>query len=460
MEKTLEEVICGYGGGKEVTSMDAYTEIFRLGDHYIQAENEAPGQYKANPIAYWRNNDETKGHYRIMFEDTFADVLVELQQADFAILNGITYFGRRNVQAHASKMYAMIFDLDGVTPETLGNFFKGTHKVGDHAWYPLPNFIALSGHNVHLYYVFDKPISLFPYTKIQLKNLKFALTSRIWNMYTSTEKRVQHQGINQGFRVFGGQSKIPGRIVRVFKINQKLFSLAELSRVLPDEFQIEQPQLFKESKYTLDEAKKKFPKWYNEVVLQKLPRKTWQVKRALYDWWMRKIGKGIDPGHRYFCIMALAIFAAKCGIDGDELKQDAYGLVPIMDGFKRNAAEAFTVQDVDSALECFDPKYCTFPRHDLEKITSIDMPANKRNGRPQKLHLMGARAIQSINDQYNGTNWREGNGRPKGSGTKQEKIQRWRKEHPQGRKIDCSRDTGIDPKTIRKWWDRLMSEGE
>ena len=29
----------------------------------------------------------------------------------------------------------------------------------------------------------------------------------------------------------------------------------------------------------------------------------------------------------------------------------------------------------------------------------------------------------------------------------------WRQKHPDGRKADCHRDTGLDPKTIRKWWD-------
>lgn len=53
----------------------------------------------------------------------------------------------------------------------------------------------------------------------------------------------------------------------------------------------------------------------------------------------------------------------------------------------------------------------------------------------------------------NGTNWREGNGRPKGSGTAQARVYEWRQQHPEGRKADCHRETGLDPKTIRKWWD-------
>ena len=79
----------------------------------------------------------------------------------------------------------------------------------------------------------------------------------------------------------------------------------------------------------------------------------------------------------------------------------------------------------------------------------MSMPVNKRNWRKQAVHLQGARAIQEINDRANGTNWRGGNGRP----SAQVQVYEWRQQHPEGRKADCRRDTGLDPKTIRKWWD-------
>ena len=42
-----------------------------------------------------------------------------------------------------------------------------------------------------------------------------------------------------------------------------------------------------------------------------------------------------------------------------------------------------------------------------------------------------------------------GGGRP----AAQDLVYEWRRQHPEGRKADCHRDTGLDPKTIRKWWD-------
>ena len=54
--------------------------------------------------------------------------------------------------------------------------------------------------------------------------------------------------------------------------------------------------------------------------------------------------------------------------------------------------------------------------------------------------------------------WREGNGRPKGSGIAQEKINVWREAHPNGKKVDCIRDTGFSKPTVYKWWDYKPEE--
>lgn len=118
---------------------------------------------------------------------TFEKTLKKLQEADFAILNGLTYLRRKNVQTHTSKVHAMIFDLDGVTDKTLNAFLNGAFTVDAT---PILNYIAYiapSGHGVHLYYVMEEPVSLFPYMKIQMKELKYALTEKIWNMYTSMD---------------------------------------------------------------------------------------------------------------------------------------------------------------------------------------------------------------------------------------------------------------------------------
>lgn len=439
-------------GGYEVTPMEVYTDVFKLGEGYIQKSGEPAGQFKANPVGYYKKQGEERGHFRILFEDTFGEILQEMQGAEFTLLNGLTYFGRRNVQDHASKMFAMIFDLDGVTEKTLNAFLSGA-IVGNA--YPVPNYIALSGHGIHLYYIFEDPISLFPYTKIQLKDLKYALTTKIWNMYTSTEEKVQHQGINQGFRIIGGMTKDDAaeRTVRAFRVNEHPFSLDQLCQYVPVEMRVDQEKLWKESKYTLEQAKKKFPEWYEKVVVNgdRTP-KYWDIAGkvhgenpfALYDWWRRKLEAGATYGHRYFSIMALAIYGVKNDKLYDDVRKDAMDYVSFLNAL--NPDEPFTESDVEAALECYDTRYKTFPIKDLEKITGIQIPRNKRNGRKQAVHLGRIRAMQQFDDPEG--EWRNKAGAP----TAQKKVQDYRAAHPDSTVSEVARALSISRTTVYKWW--------
>lgn len=444
----LEDILKKYGG-VEVSAMEVYSDIFHLGENEIQRRNEEKGTYKSNPLGYWKNDKDSKGHYRILFDDTFEETLKELQEADFCIMNGLSYFGRKNVQEHASKMYAMIFDLDGVTDETLGNFLHSCFS--DFTIYPLPNYIILSGHGVHLYYVFEYPIPLYPNIKIQLKELKYSLTTKMWNRYTTKNwEKVQYQGINQGFRVIGGKTKIEGVRVRAFSLNTHPYCLKQLNQYVPEDKRIDETKLWKESKLTLAQAKKKYPEWYNKRVVRGEKQGTWTCKEDLYYWWIRKIQEGASVGHRYFCVMCLAIYGVKSGISKKQVEKDAIELIPFLNGM--SDTEPFTESDVKSALECFDERYMTFPIEDISKISGIAIEKNKRNGRKQGLHLKMARSNLAIMNEDIGSSLQ---GRP----DKQKIIAEWQKCHPEGKKIDCIRETGISKPTVLKWWD-VKGQGE
>lgn len=437
----LEDVLKDWGG-VEVTPMELYTDMFNLGSNEIQRTREPKGSFKANPIGYWKNG-KSKGHYRIMFEDTFEEMLKELQEADFSILNGITYFGRKNLQERASKMYALIFDLDGVTDKTLNAFLHGAFSK-DFDIYPIPNYIALSGHGVHLYYLLEYGVPLFPNIKLQLKAFKYALIEKMWNNYTSKDEKKQFQGINQGFRVIGGKTKIEGVRVRAFRMHQHPYSLEQLGKYIPEESRVDEQKLWKENSMTLEEARKKYPEWYQDKVVEKKSRKVWECDEALYQWWIRKIKAGAAYHHRYFCIMCLAIYGAKCGKKYEDVQKDAFDLIPFMNEI--NPQDPFTKEDCLSALECFDQKYCTFPIDDIVKISGIPIEKNKRNGRKQEAHLYLARRkkedMKIIGEVIN-------EGRP----TAEQTVREWQESHPAGKKADCIRETGLSKPTVYKWWD-------
>ena len=207
--------------------------------------------------------------------------------------------------------------------------------------------------------------------------------------------------------------------------------------------------ILRKSSMPLAEAKEKYPDWYERRIVKGERRGRWTVKRDLYDWWLRRIRDEIRVGHRYHGVMTLAIYAKKCGIEEAELRQDAYSLLLPYDEMSIEEVNRFTRDDVEAALSMFNEDYVTFPRDDIARLSRISMPVNKRNWQKQREHLEEARMLRDLRMKRQGRVWWDGGGRP----TAQNMVFEWRQQHPEGRKADCRRDTGLDPKTIRKWWD-------
>lgn len=443
-------------GLRELTPEEAYSWIFHLNDKdsdYIENRGEESGAFKANPIGLatkFREGQKPLRRHRILFKDSFMADLKYLQDADFAILNGLTYFGGHNRLAHASKMFAMIFDIDGVGKTQLKALISqatSENIIGTPAALPLPNLIVASGHGVHLYYIFTHPVDLYPNIKLYAKAVKYALTEKLWNRYTSTEKRVQQQGLNQGFRVIGGKTKMKDVRVAAFALNPELWTLEELASYIPEgKLKIDPKLIYKESIHSLEYAKEHWPEWYASLGTPKKERQKghWTCNRGLYDWWKERIKESGTYGHRYFCIMALAIYAVKCGISREELEEDAAALRPYLSDL--NPQEPFTEEDVQSALECYDIAYVRFPKDDISKITGISMQTTKRNGRTQDVHLYLARRrkedLKTIGELKK-------EGRPSEFIT----VLNWREKHPDGKKIECHRDTGLSRPTINRHWE-------
>ena len=455
---SLYDVAADYGF-TECSPMSVYGDIFRFGSGSIQKRDEPPTEMlKTNPIVYMKNDNEKQGRYRILFEDEFERYLSESYEYDFAITNGLTYFGRKMTLANASKMYALFVDFDGLTDSTFGNFLHGCTLepfmlFGSLVYeYPMPNYIVFSGHNVHLVYVFAEPISLYPNIKLQLKGFKYGLIRKVWNRYTSTIQTPQYQGINQGFRPIGGKTKLAGVKVRAFATGKPKWTLEELNNYVFDEFKIDTQQLFKPSQMSFSEAAEKYPEWVASLQGEK-PRNYWAVSRNLYEWFKEQTKQGAIYGHRYFCLMFLAICAAKCSfydakknpnpVTFEELKRDAEYLRPYLD--EKNKAMPMSDTDISSALECFDTCYVLFPREVAERLTAITMPQNKRNYRTQAVHLARARVLRDFDHPNN--SWMNKDGRP----TKQQQVIAYIKAHPNANNSEVSKALGISRPTVIKW---------
>ncbi len=425
---------------EEVNYEEFYRDIFPVGSF------ERKGRYddeKGNGIAL---NIKGEHYERVTITDDL-DAIHDLVKKDFVIMNGISYFGRERTMYNATLMYAMVFDIDGISDlNKLHNLLSHTYN-GEVRINPTPTYIVNSGHGVHLYYVFKKPIPLYNHLKEPLKNLKYHFTGRLWNMYVSDIEEVQYQGLNQAFRMVGSPTKF-GKDYRLtaFRVGEKV-DLEYFNSYLPSDRQdLAVKTINYEPKLTLEEAKEKYPEWYERRIIQKQKSRTWTVKRDLYDWWIRKIKEGATYGHRYFCIMSLAIYAAKCEIPYEELEKDAFDLLPFLNSL--NNKEPFTKVDILSALNSYSEEFKTFPRKDIEKITAIEIPKNKRNGQKQNEHLEEARAIRDIRMSRLGRTWQ-------GNQSKEEEVKKYILKNPNKSPTEISNEIKVSRPTVYKYLKQL-----
>lgn len=423
----------------EVSPLDFYRDIFPVGS-FEKKGVYVDGQYNGIAVSVGVGNQLTK---RLTITDDLNGIRDLCNSNDFCLMSPISYAGKARTSVNARFLYALAIDLDGV--ETLENwdFLLEQFERGLEWHYfiwglPTPTYLVSSGTGLHLYYVFEHPVPLFKNVVKQLEVLKRQLTWQAWTQGASTlSDNVQYESLFQGFRMVGTITK-RGTRTRAFRFGQKT-TLEELNLYVPDEYQV--TDYVYKSDLRLEKARELYPEWYQKRIVEHQPRGSWHCKRDLYEWWKRKI-RQVEQGHRYWCIMTLATYAVKCGIPKEELEKDAYGLIPFMN----TRGDAFTEDDVMHALEAFTESYITYPIHTIVTRTGIPIEKNKRNGRKQADHI---KLMNFVRDEINcNKNWRDGNGRP----DKSTIVENWRKANPNGKKIDCERETGLSRHTVLKWW--------
>ena len=431
----------------EVDGKEFYKDIF--------PDNENAGEHKKNKefqkpnAVYLYSTADGKMHRRIMLKDTWSqDYDTFVKQNTMTLCSGLTFSGRTNQMQHAQRMHALIIDLDRVGLFEIQAFFKRTEiEPGEYGSIPKPTYIVASGGGVHVYYVFEVPIDLYPNIKLQCKQLKYDLIHRVWDYKsTSQDKNIQYQGIAQGYRMPGSINAKYGTVIRAFRTGNRV-TIDYLNKYAIDkDHQVNLLKPFRPTKMSLEKAKETYPEWYQRRIVERQKPNHWHIKKDLYDWWIRQVDR-IEGGHRYFFVMVLAIYASKCDVPYETLKKDATALIPRLKSIP-NHGDDFTEADVKSALEAYDKGYTGFTIDDIEHITAIRIERNRRNGRPQNIHLMGARALQDIKHKVEGTNWRQGNGRKR----KCEVVYTYRREHPEAKKVDCIRDLKLSKPTVYRWW--------
>lgn len=447
----------------ELTPAEFYKTIFPP----ETLEKKGDDSYRAsNPIFSFKVKKEERTYFQneIVFADTFDESLKKTAKNDLALCAMITYSGRKKSAKNAYKCMGFCIDLDGVGVKQLENLFGQIEWLEKVPW---PTYIANSGHGVHVYYIFQVPVPLYPQVVQHLQNLKKALTGLVWNRDSSTYKPKdrQFQGIYQSFRMPGSRTKLGTEktrnkyLVRVWKVG-KPCTLEYLNGFVAKPFQCPVNPDYSswdwadEGHYSLEECRLLYPDWYEKRIIKGEPTGQWVCNRGLYDWWLAKI-QGFNShgqanakdGNRFHCIAFLYVYGIKCKIDKSLIDADAMELVePFNELTKEGSDNHFTADDVYAASHFYDRKFAKISREHIEFRTGINIPPARRNGRKQDFHLRLARAQKSVMKEMGEMN-------PEGRPDKKVIVKEWRIANPSGRKADCIRETGLSKPTVYKWWD-------
>ena len=430
----------------EATPYEFYRDLF--GSGRLQAvDGKADGRYSGIAVSVPSTG---RGVRRFLLGDALDNLKNAIGSNDFTVIAPISYVGKHRNGVSARELYAICFDLDGLIVSNSGeqygllNFFTRVEQ----GYLPLPTYTVASGTGVHLYYFLTEPLRIFPSVLERLDLFRRQLTELIWRDYiTILWDNIQYESPLQAFRAVGSICKDGVSRVRAFKSGVSL-SVDELDCFVEASNRINTPYMSKSGR-SLAEAKRLWPEWFDDVVINHNTHDgTYTVNRNLYDWWKRQIGEKFSIGHRYWCIYCLACYALKCGIDEDELIADAVYFAKYFNSVRRPDDEPFTIEDAMAAIEAFHLPRKLVTAQKISYLSGIPIKMNKRNGRTLEAHQDYRRIIRDF--KANMGECSKG-GRPKGSGTKEQLIKDYSREHPKENHGQIAKALGVSRSTVVKW---------
>lgn len=444
----------------EAEPMDFYRDLFPAGS--LASDKETRGAYAGILVRCLYLPDGTeKAERHFVFDELLNirnTVTIDAAMGNVTdLLSPVSYAGRRPRLDRAHELFALVFDLDGLTveggaPVGLEDLMFQMEDLEERsALVPTPTYIVSSGTGLHLYYMLDEPIRMWPNVCEALSAYRNALTRRLWNRYvTDLSDEPQLEGVVQAFRMVGSRSKSGDQIIRAFKTGGRV-SMAYMNGFVPEGERVDS-SLWHAS-HTLEEARALWPEWDPEWRRKAATAPTcpWRVKRDLYDWWRRRVESG-EPfeGNRYWCLFVAACYASKCpDVTYEELEAWAHSVRPVLDRLTKRAGNEFTDEDVEAAIAVYgNPISVKLRRDKVREKTQLPMPVNKRNGRKQALHLRMARSNLEILSEDAGHALQ---GRPKGSGTKASLVRDYARAHPGESHSAIARALGVSRPTVIKW---------
>lgn len=366
------------------------------------------------------------------------------------------YYGRKPLQETIGRLYAIAIDVDDMRPEKL----EETIKYDFFGF--KPTYIVQSGTGMHFYYILDYPLPMLYSYRPKIRHLKMALAKYFVNADVSySHTKPDPQEWDKQFRVVGSKSKVSGRFVNAYKVGDiwKIEDLVHLvNKGRPNEKigEFESWELKGKSGMTRAEWLAKTAEIKKEREEKYGTKKMSIGGRGFYDSWTERILDDESLGSRFHRTCILYSDAAFCGIPFSEVDDFAtktlyhyYNQPQVAKG------NPFLMSDIKSASKFYNSaeRYKSFSLNTIEDMTGIRLPRAKRNGNSRAVHCAMMRATKEIKKKMGLI---DSDGRP----TAEQTVRDFLQDHPDAKKVEVIRETGLSKPTVYKWYDKIKAEGK
>lgn len=457
----------------EVSPFTFYETVFSDKDIYTDTcivsygSNEKMPLVKANPI------EKTT---KVL---TIEEMITSSVEYGNVYVAPASFYRNCNITKCLKSLYAIVVDFDGdkrgVSVDLLKWLLDRIFENEDDL--PAPTFVTNSGKGLHLFWVFEKPVPMFNENKRTMSELYKSIHQKLADYNANPQKHH----FAQPYRVVGSRTKL-NQTTTAFRTGEVL-----PAETLLRDFGIEKAIIWNEGKKKekmepsesmlklaeniektlgvvcenkddwdyvhtyISENKKAFSETFRLNQSERF-RKNDGVGWGSPLWYAtmkERIIKDTPEGNRYTSLMALTVIGYKCNIPFEEVKKDIDEIIIKWQLRPKSFEVRFHEEYRDRIDNMYSDKFKKVRKVQLEEWLGFKMTSSsRRNGRPQKQHLKLARFARDMNyEDPNG--WINKNGAP----SKKDIVQQWREEHPEGRKADCVRETGLSKPTVCKWWD-------
>lgn len=414
-------------------------------------------------------------------------------------------------KATCRNIYAFIIDVDEVEPSVIERVLK--NKTLGHV-IPMPTIVVNSGSGVHFYYVLETPVPFFKKNRASLGNIykhlfgivrKNIAAKADWHSMIQpfrvpgslTKLKQMATGFvgNDKWNIYSLAKRVgaefDGDLIQLDIIDQKEYNRQQNKQRTGEKC----PKCGNDLVFRKNDFGKEFigcmgypncgymTTLEGEVIKKRKSRTRKKINRGFYEYCLDNVWKKTTQGRRYLAMVGLVIVAYKTGIEKAVVEEDLNKLVE----HYNEIGATFRMREVKKALRAYNQKAILTSAETLEdyfgwefkrkgewkkgerdafyqkeqeriyKFTNerrkqlVDAGAIDEDGviiSRRKYALFQAREKRDRNQAEYGTVWDDNRGRK----SKEIIVNEWQKQHPNGKKVECIKETGLSKPTVYKWW--------